>query len=82
MWTLLEANPNVDANIYSYKDHGDPYESTLEDAWGPILAGLSSDASRLLDIFSLLDPDKIPSHFSLGHESPGIPGLMFLTDDF
>lgn len=82
MWDLVNKTSDVDTKIYAYKDKGEPYEWTLETAWNAILSQLPDDAARLLNILSLLDPDRIPGQLFPRQDIPRSPAFEFLTNGF
>jgi hypothetical protein len=82
MWDLLEKTTDVDSKIYSYRDNSEPYECTLEAAWNAILSKLPDNSARLLNILSLLDPDKIPGQLFPRHGISQSGEFEFLTNEF
>lgn len=82
MWEILSCNPNVEGEIYSYRDTASPYEHTLMTAWEPILSNLPHNSTMLLSVLSVLDPDKIPNQLFTPPVNFRGRDVGFLTNEF
>jgi len=59
------------------------YDYTLNTVWDFSLRSLSSNASVLLNLLSLFDPDSIPKRLLVGTRAKIVePRLKFLKDNF
>lgn len=79
---LLRREATVVSNLYDVRDDSSPYEATLQSAWNPILAKLPRNSTKLLNVLSLLDPDRIPSSMFSRDGLDRAQGVEFLPTEF
>ncbi|KAK4178920.1 hypothetical protein QBC36DRAFT_365743 [Triangularia setosa] len=82
---LLDKPDGGNGKIYFYhdKEKFEERQGTLEDAWAAIFPRLSTDSTKLLNILSLLDRERIPAEmFPFTSERPPYQSFEFLFDEF